>query len=184
MYRHGDLDWSDHYRLIGEFVVTFEQVVTWLRHQYFCLMQGEGLRVWELGTAVLNLPGVGPRDLAVIFCAGVHRLSVDESLHQRASVIVKAVGDLSEKRNEIVHGEWYVGPEVVILSDEEKLPDRHGIKRKSSKQGEKIVEQPTLKELESLVAHARSLRAEIQDIGMRVVVERHDAYMASQAPPG
>jgi hypothetical protein len=169
LYRLADTDWSDHYAAIGEFVVSFEKISTALRFQYACVMQLDGLQTWALATNLLNIPSIGPEALAVAFRAAVTQVTDDQDVRARADRIVKEAKELAELRNQIVHGEWLIGANVVVISDTPELPARQGIKRKPSKTGEKVTEQPTAEELRALSARCNEATKEIAAIFGEVI---------------
>lgn len=181
LYRLADIDWSDHYAAIGEFVVAFEKISTALRFQYACLMQLDGLRTWALSASLLNIPSIGPEQLAIAFCAAVGQLSDDRGVKARADRIVRETKELAELRNQIVHGEWRIGSNVVIISETPDLPARQGIKRKPSKTGERVTEQPTREELRALTERCDTAASEIQSIFGEIVKAM---FRDGNVPPG
>lgn len=161
-----DIDWTNLYTLLGMFMVEFEKACAALRFSYGSILQQEGLRTSSLGSNLLNIPQIGPGHLAVAYCAAIQQVSQDDGLKQRAKALVKSCTRLAEIRNEVLHGEWMVGPEVVIVSSALELPKRHGVKRKAGKEGEIVTELPTLDELGEHVREAVRLRVEIQSISV------------------
>lgn len=168
LHRISDVDWTDHYRAIGAFVVAFEKISTALRFQYGCVMQLDGLQTRTLGANLLNIPSIGPEALAIAYCAAVSQIADDASLQKRADQVQRETKALAELRNQIVHGEWMIGPEVVIISDTPEVPARRGIKRKIGKSGETVTEQPTVPELNDLAARCDAVRKEIQGIFVEI----------------
>ena len=173
-YHIDEVDWSEPYKLIGEFVSEFEKVTTQLRFAYNCLLQSNGLRRWDLGALILHIPSIGPRDLAVCFHGALKLCFPEEAdLLKRANAIVSGVGKLVEMRNEIAHGEWHIGPEFTIVSDQPELPERMGIKRKISKDSVKVVELPTVTGFRQHIQLARDLVRAIQGVdGEARMIER------------
>ena len=94
----------------------------------------------------------------------------EKQLLKDVHAINKETTSLAEKRNEIAHGEWHVGPEVVIISDTPALPERMGTKRKVSKTGMKIEALPTTSEFKNHIANARTLVEKVKNIQSEVVV--------------
>lgn len=175
LYEHRDVDWTQYYAAIGEFVVAFEKIPTALRFNYNCIAQIKGLSVWELSANLLNIPSLGPEVLAIAYCSAVNAVSPDDDLRARASDIIIQTKNLANRRNEIVHGEWMIGPDVAIISDIDHLPENNGIKRKVTKTGEKISEQPTIAEFAELIANCRAVAKEIKDIFTVIVMAHYDA---------
>jgi hypothetical protein len=184
LHRISDVDGTDHYRAIGAFVVAFEKISTALRFQYGCLMQIDGLRTWTLGANLLNIPSIGPEALAIAYCAAVSQVADDAGLRKRADHVLRETKALAELRNQIVHGEWMIGPEVVIISDAPEVPARQGIKRKTGKSGETVTEQPTVPELNDLTARCDAVRKEVQEIFGEIVqaTSRRARSLAPRCP--
>jgi hypothetical protein len=176
VYRHEGLDYTPIYIALGMFAVEFEKISTALRHAYSTLMKIDGLRTWGLGTNLLNLPQLGPAILAQAFCAGVHQVSADAEFKSRASKLVTACQKLAEERNDVLHGEWMIGSEVVVISHSSSPPAPHGIKRKTSKEGEKVRELPEVSKLEDLVSRSRDLQKEIREISAGLLVAHFKAH--------
>lgn len=164
LYRVSGVDWADHYRAIGAFVVEFEKISTELRFDYGCIMQLDGLQTWSLGANLLNIPSIGPEALAVAYCAAVNQVTDDVGLRTKADQVLKETKDLAELRNRIVHGEWMIGPEFAIVSDKLEILSNRGIKRKTGKAGETITEQPTIPELDQLTTRCIAVRDKIREI--------------------
>ncbi len=165
LYHIDEVDWSEPYKLIGEFVAEFEKVTTHLRFAYNCLLQSNGLKRWDLGYLLLHIPSVGPRDLAVCL-QGAYTICFpnEADLLKKANAIVSGAEKLVKIRNEIAHGEWLIGPEFAIVSDKPELPERMGIKRKISKDGMKVAELPTVTEFRQRIQLARDLAQAVKDV--------------------
>ncbi|UDL87302.1 hypothetical protein LGH82_19125 [Mesorhizobium sp. PAMC28654] len=176
-----DVDWSEHYRFVGTFVVEFEKIPTKLRYFYSCILQLQGLKVWELGANVLSIVTISPESLAIAYGSALKLLTDDKNVKGLVDDICKRTKTLAERRNEIVHGEWRIGPEMVIVGTD-KLPDRFGIKRKPTKDGQRVTDLPTINELSGLVDEARAIAQMIERafIALVMILEPPDAA-SSQA---
>jgi hypothetical protein len=189
LHRISDVDWSQHYQLIGEFVAEFEKISTQLRFVYSCILQSRGLKMWQLGEFILYIDAIGPRHLSTALRAAVTVMfPADEPLPAsgqakqtprelarlrllaEVDTINKETGDLVEMRNKIAHGEWHIGPEMVIVSDKPELPDSMGIKRKVSKNGMKIENLSTESEFKSQIAAVRTLVERIKSTHTQIVM--------------
>ncbi|RWP64943.1 hypothetical protein [Mesorhizobium sp.] len=151
-----DIDWSEHYLAIGTFVVEFEKIATRLRFCYNCVLQTQGLKVWDLGANLLSIVTISPESLAVAYGSAMKILSNDTELGTLTDDIYKCTKVLAERRNEIVHGEWRIGPEMVIVGADE-LPSRVGIKRKSTRAGQRVTQLATIDEISQHIAEARAV---------------------------
>jgi hypothetical protein len=181
LHRISEVDWSQHYQLIGEFMAEFEKITTDLRFVY-SILQSRGLKVWQLGELILHIDAIGPRHLSLALCAAVRIMFPDDPqpvggpreqarLQLRADVdaINTETGELVNMRNKIAHGEWHIGPEVVIVSDTPGLPENMGIKRKLSKGGMTIEKLPTVTDFKSKIARVRTLVGNIKGVHARIL---------------
>ncbi len=159
---------------IGEFIVEFEKISTNLRFFYNCLLQYKGLDSWKLGSFLLNIETIGPSHLSLCLCAAIKTLFPKaDQLNKEAVQINKETQDISKVRNEIAHGEWALGPEIVIVADKPELPQKMGIKRKNTKAGERVVELPTLDELSETIERTRALVKRITDLRVQFMLHAH-----------
>ena len=174
LYRASGVDWSEHYKLIGEFVAEFEKITAGLRFQYSCILQSNGLRSWPLGEFILNIESIGPAHLSRALCAACRHLFPQEAqLVKDEDAINKETVYIAERRNEIAHGEWHIGPEVVIVSDTPALPEKMGIKRKVSKEGMKVEQLPAAQAFRDLIERTRKLVIDIRNIGAKIIILEH-----------
>jgi hypothetical protein len=171
-FRH--VDWSIHYARIGEFIVEYEKITQSLRFSYNCMLQRDGLKTWKLGELLLYIESVGPKHLALCLESATKILHPKEDdLIAEARAIRLKVDSLAKTRNEIAHGNWSLGPEVVIISDQESIPQKMGIKRKLSQDGIAITELPTLDGLSDEIANARSVVARIRQFEVALTMLEH-----------
>jgi hypothetical protein len=189
LHRISEVDWSQHYQLIGEFVAEFEKISTQLRFIYSCILQSRGLKMWQLGEFILHIDAIGPRHLSlalsaavtVMFPAGEPTPASGQAsqtprelarlqLLADVNAINKQTGEAVEMRNKIAHGEWHIGPEVVLVSDKPELPEKMGIKRKLSKSGMSIEKLPGASDFKSKIAMVRTLVEQINSVYTQIVM--------------
>lgn len=163
LFRLSDIDWTAHYRAIGEFIAEYEKISVYLRFTYGCLMQSCGLREWRLSHFILHIEAISPHHLTICLHAAIKHILPDRpDLISLADNVHKEVVSIEKKRNEIAHGEWHIGPEAVIISSESRIPQNMGFKRKITKDGEKVENLPTLDEFSSLIGRVRIVVADIK----------------------
>ncbi len=184
LYQISEVDWSEHYKLLGEFVSEFEKITSGLRFLYGCILQSNGLRSWLLGEFVLHIESIGPAHLSRSVAAACRHLFPNEvQLAKDADVINTETQKIAEKRNEIAHGEWHIGPEVHIISDTPTLPDKMGIKRKVTSKGMKVEELPAAPDFRSLIERTRNLVTSIKELDTKLVMLEYAKSQKSAAPP-
>ncbi len=180
IYEISDVDWTHHYAEIGRFIVEFEKISHDLRFNYACLMQLDGLIHIELAHALLNVPSIGPEMLAICYSAAAHVLSTDKEALIWASDIVKRVKSLAELRNQVVHGRWIIGPEVIIVSDTAELPKNPGIRRKTTKSGNTFSNVPNIEEIGNHIEDCIIVRNLIKEIFSSILQQKYRNSTKSQ----
>ena len=171
-YEIREIDWSSAYSAIGEFVVEFEKIPKELRFFYNVILQQNGLKNWKLGSFLLHIETIGPIHLSLAVRAAIFTLHPDcKELIEKADLVHKKTVELTKLRNEIAHGEWGIGPEVIYFTDSPKVPEQIGYKRKISKNGEIRRDLPTVAELHEASKNVRELVRAINDIKVATVLK-------------
>ena len=177
MYRMSDVDWSARYSALGEFVAEFEKIATGLRFTYASIMQLDGLNTWNLSKYILFIETIGPKHLSFAVSAATHELFPSSSaLLEEANEIHKETTFLVERRNEIAHGEWHIGPEVVVVADNPEIPEVMEVKRKITKTGEKVIPLPTIQQMNDCTERTRNLVNRSRELFPKILqfAEEHD----------
>jgi hypothetical protein len=68
----------------------------------------------------------------------------------------KRFRDLLEKRNQIVHGTWWIGKDVSFMANNK--PETYGVKTVRKDTGIECVDLPSVHDLEKLIENVRKLR--------------------------
>ncbi len=103
-----DLQTSELYTNIGEFVVKFEHVCHAMQTAITFMMHGQGLQNQQV--ANILLAGYTADPLRTLFESLIGELT---NLNDKEKKIIKnifsRVQKLTEKRNDVVHSTWYIG---------------------------------------------------------------------------
>ena len=176
------IDGSQHFRAIGECVVTFEFVMRQLRFYHGGFLQLNGLRSWRLSENILIIKTISGSDLATAFSAAVNVLSDDGKLKLRAEKVIRDVQELAEFRNRIVHGEWPISGSMTVTSEfppTEVDQYLNGIKRKLTKRGAEVEDLPSRSDMNRFVRDCGAVISELTDIFRLVLFESQPASIVT-----
>ena len=122
---------EDLYAALGRFAVEFEHVCNYLRAIIMAILAKEGLSNDKVMQILLADQTAEPlRALVMSLIAETHDLSdTDKKI---VSKITSRVQKLTKKRNDVLHGTWFIGWASV---GQEQFTDAAGVKVKKDKQG-------------------------------------------------
>ncbi|MGY2211745.1 hypothetical protein [Pseudomonas pergaminensis] len=119
------------YAAYGEFAVKFEHVCHAVHTAMIFMLHGEGLRNQQVANVLLS--GLTADPLRTIFAALVAETQElnpeDKNIISR---VLKRFQKLTESRNDIIHGTWFVGYATVDATDFSRVS---GLKHHRSKDG-------------------------------------------------
>lgn len=144
---------------IGRFVVEFEQACSWLRIGIIFSLHRDGLKTQRLAQILIDNKYMTAAPLIEAYEAIMTQTGVREDPIQREVLdqVFKEFRDLIIERNNIVHGEWFIGYTTVDDQDFSKMAGIKG--NPSKKEGMGFKHLPTsVEELSELVERARSLK--------------------------
>ena len=153
---------EDQYRSIGKFAVKFEHVCEAIHSTMLFMLHNEGIKNQKVIQVLLANHTAEP--LRVLFES---LISVTQSLSQEESKIINSVlkrfQELTSKRNDIIHGTWYIGWAATTDTD---FSTAIGLKHHRNKAGTtmKRFEFSTC-DFDVLTQEAEALAAIIQRLG-------------------
>ena len=157
---------SKQYAAIGEFAVKFEQICFALHTTILFILHGEGLRNQQVGRAVLA--GLTAEPLASTFAASVvEAKELDDDDKKVIKIALKRFKSLTERRNEIIHGSWFIGWASKGQTD---FSEMRGLKQGRSQKG------VTAKSLETTVEEFQEHIKESEDLA-KIIWRLHGCFV-------
>lgn len=150
---------AEQYEKIGRFVVEFEKACSELRIGIIFSLHLDGLKTQRLAQILIDNKYMTAAPLIEAYEAIMTQTGVREDPIQRDVLdqVSKEFRDLIIERNNIVHGEWFIG---YATSDAKDISKMAGLKGKpSKKEGMGFQYLPTsVEEISELVERARNLK--------------------------
>lgn len=166
VFRGSDRSWVDQYAAIGEFVVAFEGSCFWLRNSSLALLQMKGLTDGSLADVIFNQRVFSAEPLFECFAS-----LVAEAVPKEAEVLKKISSirgrfkDLCKLRNDLLHGQYLIGPDVDVVTTNEAPPSFHVERRTPDKSGARVTLVATsLDEMRVHIALAWKIKAELIEV--------------------
>src|SRR5690349_14749858 len=134
VFRGEERDWTTQYAAIGEFVVEFEWICWHIRHLISIVLQLNGLNNWKLGEIIINQKSFSA-DPLVLSLSGIigETLSANVDVMAKMNDFRKGFQNLISVRNDLVHGFWMIGSDVVEVTDQEQPTEIHNERRTPNK---------------------------------------------------
>jgi hypothetical protein len=159
IFRGEERDWTPQYAAIGEFVVEFEWICWHIRHLISMVLQFHGLNNWKLGEILLNQPCFSADPLASCLSSIIGEiLSANVDVMDKMKNFRSGFQDLIRVRNDLLHGFWMIGPDVVEVTDQELPTEIHGERRTPNKAGANIKTIQTIAEIKEHINEARRVK--------------------------
>jgi len=181
VFRGEERDWTQQYAAIGEFVVEFEWICWNVRHLINGILQFHGLNNWKLGEIILNQPSFSADPLGSCLAS-----LVAETLSDNAEVMTKmkefkiAFQGLIKVRNDLLHGSWLIGADVVEVTEQEQPTEIHGERRTPNKDGANIKTITTIAEVQERVMEAKRVKELCKGLTGNIIIGLHQR--SSTAP--
>ncbi len=110
------------YAALGKFIQEFSQICHTLRISFSHLIQGEGLKDFQVGQIIINNKVITAAPLLEIMEALVGYLKKDDAIGLEIFSHTKVrFRSLIEKRNEITHGSWFIGQQNAEEKDSSEI---------------------------------------------------------------
>jgi len=123
---------EDLYAALGKFAVEFEHVCNYLRLIIMAILSKEGLDNEKVMQILLADQTAEPlRALMMSLIAETHKLS--ETDQNIVNKITNRVQKLTKKRNDVLHGTWFIG---WASTGDEDFTNAAGVKFKKDKKGD------------------------------------------------
>lgn len=159
VFRGEERDWTQQYAAIGEFVVEFEWICWHIRHLISMVLQFHGLNNWKLSEIILNQPSFSADPLASSLSSMIGEiLSANVDVMSKVNEFRSGFQKLSRVRNDLLHGFWLIGPDVVEVTDHEHPTEIHGERRTPNKGGANIKTVRTIAEIKEHINEAKRLK--------------------------
>jgi hypothetical protein len=159
VFRGEERDWTQQYAAIGEFVVEFEWICLHIRHTISMVLQFQGLNNWKLGEIILNQPSFSADPLASTLSSIIGEiLSANVDVIGKMNEFRSGFQKLSRVRNDLLHGFWLIGPDVVEVTDHDTPTEIHGERRTPNKRGANVKTVLTIAEIKEHINEAKRLK--------------------------
>jgi hypothetical protein len=159
VFRGEERDWTLQYAAIGEFVVEFEWICWHIRHLISMILQFHGLNNWKLGEIILNQPSFSAEPLASSFSSIVGEILSDNvDVMTKMNEFRNGFQKLTRIRNDLLHGFWLIGPDVVEITGHGQPTEIHGERRTPNKGGANIKTIRTIAEIKEHTDEAKRLK--------------------------
>ncbi len=182
VFRGEERDWTQQYAAIGEFVVEFEWICWHIRHIISMVLQFHGLKNWKLGEIILNQPSFSADPLASCLSSIVGELlSNNIDVMAKMNEFRSGFQNLSRVRNDLLHGFWLIGPDVVEVTGHEEPTEIHGERRTPNKRGANIKTIRTIAEIREHINEAKRLKELSKALTSAVIIASYKLQSESGA---
>lgn len=141
-----DNDWPEYYRVLGEFVVNFENVVFSVRQDSTFLLKANGLKDEMIGEIIFGQKFFTADPLmscyVTIVSHTIKRTGGNTTLIKRLDDFKKKFSKLIESRNDIVHSAHFFVESINIVGPPQTVTDFKAFKPSPKKTGYELKRTP------------------------------------------
>jgi hypothetical protein len=134
-----EIDWTNQYASIGEFVVEFERLVDKIRFWCSVLFQIRGLKDWELSELVFGQRYFTSDPLITCFISlcnvTLKGKEGTEEINRKIEEFQTKFRNQISKRNELLHATYHIGKHTIEVTDKDVYTEMLAIKNSPNKNG-------------------------------------------------
>ncbi len=163
---------AEQYEQIGRFIVEFEKACSWLRIGIILALQNDGLKTQSLARILIDNKYITAMALIDTHDAIMTEIGAREDSIQREVLdqVSKEFRALILERNNVVHGEWFIGYAKADDQDFSKISGVRG--NPSKKQGMNFQRLPeSAEEISELVDQAKNLKELLTKIHQLLTIQ-------------
>ena len=165
---------AKQYEQIGRFIAEFEQACSWLRIGIIFALQNDGLKTQSLARILIDNKYITATPLIDTHDAIMTEIRARKDSIQREVLdqVSKEFRSLIFERNNIVHGEWFIGYAKADDQDFSKIVGVRG--NPSKKQGMNFQQLPeSVEEISELANRAKNLKELLTKIHQLLIIQSH-----------